>query len=84
MSEKRKPEAVIVARIRGKTIKIELFENKLWPRLYHRNQWGKYRVRFNGRWLHPRHSFTITFIAKEFRRLLVRELKERRVHATEG
>lgn len=48
MGEKRKPEFVLLLKIRGKTNKIEAYNRKLWDA---ENYMGlRYRIRVNGKW----------------------------------
>lgn len=48
MAEKRKPYAVLLLKIRGKTNKLEMFNMTLWEP--HNHMGNKYRVRVNGKW----------------------------------
>lgn len=78
MSEKRRPSVKIVAEIHGKPrVRVELFQASLWPDKFHRNDWGKYRVRIDGRWVHGDKAWTISQVFAELRGLCVRGAKRR-------
>lgn len=48
MSEKRKPYAVLLLKINGKTNKVEMFNRELWEPDNHMGR--KFRCRVNGKW----------------------------------
>lgn len=82
MAEKRKPRLTMLLRKRGKrkSIKIELFEAHLWPKLYAKfgsrgGQW--FRIRINGRWFDTLNSDTLMFYTfYKFRDMLWRSIKK--------
>lgn len=75
MSEKRKPDVKILAEIRGKKIRVELFRAALWPNLFpfesQRSQW---RVRINGKWQLGDETFTMSEVMRQMRGWMARRL----------
>lgn len=83
MSEKRKPELVLVARIYGKSgvsrsIKVEAFSASLWDGSsvgLDCKHWGKshgdrYRVRVQGKWYKAK-TFTMSELLAMFRKSII-------------
>lgn len=73
MSERRKPDIILVAEKRGNRRRLELFRSEQWPERY-KNKPGRYRVRANGRWVRTKPEvFTLTYITDSLRRWLSRK-----------
>lgn len=81
MSDKRKPELIILIRKPGKkSMKLELFFASKWKQPFWMNSgsWGnRYRIRFNGKWFDKIDGYVgKKFFTKwEFRDLLFKSLK---------
>jgi len=76
MSEKRKPEVVLIAIVRGKRTRVELFRAELWPRLFGCRRRNRYRVRIGGRWKHGETAWTITQVLAQLRSWISAESKQ--------
>jgi hypothetical protein len=75
MSEKRRPDARIVAEIRGKRLVCELFSERQWGFTPDDNCGRpRYRIRQNGRWVGGRKKrfFSITKVTVALRRWMSR------------
>ena len=74
MSEKRKPDIILVAVKNGKRIRLELFDERQFgrePTSF--NGIPYYRVRKNGKWATGKHEWrTITQVTDSLRRYLVK------------
>jgi hypothetical protein len=79
MSEKRKPEVVLVAVIRGKRMKLELFPETLWQPIRHGIP-ARYRVRKDGKWYEPNgfRYWSMSLIMASLRKLICRGNGRRR------
>jgi hypothetical protein len=76
MSEKRKPEIVIVAQSYGKRHRLELYPVNLWPADFWKEPFkGGYRLRMNGRWVAS--TWTITEIMRQLRMVLTARRRRR-------
>jgi hypothetical protein len=67
MSEKRKPTVTILASVKGKSVKIELFPASLWPRKFGMSDWSRFRVRMHGKWANGDYTFTMTEVLRQLR-----------------
>lgn len=76
MSEKRKPDLVIVAVIPGKRrrYRVELFRASLWPRRFGLHCQRRYRVRVQGKWWEGGQCFTWSQVSSLLRKSLTRYL----------
>jgi len=67
MSEKRRPTIKIVAQIKGKRVRIELFHGYLWPKKFpYHSQRTKWRVRINGKW-QTNETYTMSEVMRQLR-----------------
>lgn len=78
MSEKRKPDAKIVASISGKKTTVEIFHASQWPGKFTWAESDRFRVRVNGRWAQGNHAFTITEVLRQLRGTVARQVKKAR------
>lgn len=76
MSEKRKPCIKVVAEIRGKRYRVELYEASLWPEKFWRRDWGKFRIRINGKWALGDNVFTLSSVMAQLRGAISRKLNK--------
>jgi hypothetical protein len=77
MSEKRRPDKIIVAEKQGKTKwiknRIELFSERQWGHVPDDNCGRpKYRVRMNGKWVTEKRFWTLSEIMAQTRKWLLK------------
>jgi hypothetical protein len=77
MSEKRKPDVKIVACVRGKEVRIELFRAYLWPKKFTRqSDHLKWRVRMHGKWANGDTVYTMSEVVRQMRGWISKRLKK--------